>query len=451
MNNKRKLIFPSIIFFVVLIICMDILGVWNPFKKESWEELGKDIAKGATTAYEKTGEGVTTAYEETKKGVTKAAEEVGKGVTKVGGDIAKGTTTAYEEAKEGLGEIGKGIQQGVSIGTQAITRALLGLTKEPKITPWTVKPTLNTKLNEFMWVCTHNAFSSTAHGYGLYRQQDTSMLNQLKAGVRALMLDVYVGKGEVRLTHNQPKFDKVLRPGTFTEGMKLWEELKRLKEGFFDKDHQAVVFLILQDVVPDANVLDRAFEKSGMAARILKPSEWDPVANQGWPTIRWMKQNNKQLILFSDKKSTQYIYPGYKNVVENNVGYFDPEITARERGASKEYADQERYLFLFNYFQDPLRKFPEATKSVENFMNAVNTAIKGIKDTDFNKVNNIQLKSALNYLVTRGPVVFRNRYPNFVAVDFAAKGGVFKVVDEFNKKATGKERIVFRPLVTVEK
>lgn len=426
MNKTRKIIFSSIILLVALLGVVSISGIWNPFKKESWEQLGSDIEKTATKA-----------YKETKKGVTKAGKE-----------IEKGATTAYEESKKGLSVAGKEIEKGVAKGFQGITRLALGLTREPKIKPWRVRPTLDTKLNEFMWVCTHNAFSSTAHGYGLYRQQDTSMLNQLKAGVRALMLDVYVGNKEVRLTHNKPKFDKMLRPGTFTEGMKLWEELKYLKKEFFDKDKNAVVFVILQDVVPDANVLDRAFEKSGMASRILKPSEWDPIVNDGWPTIGWMSRHRKQLIIFSDKKSTEYIYSGYKNVVENNVGYFDPTITAKERGDSRKYADQERYLFLFNFFQDPFRKFPKATESLQAFGAAMDALIKGIKDTDFQKVNSIQLQNALNYLVTSGPAVFRDRYPNFIAVDFVAKGDVFNIADDFNRKAFGRQETVFRPLVT---
>ena len=150
----------------------------------------------------------------------------------------------------------------------------------------TVLPTKNTKLHEFMWVCTHNSFSSSAHKYGVYRQQKISMVSQLKAGVRALMLDTWVANGKVRLTHGRPRYDKLLRPFTFTEGMRLVAELKTMKTKFFNKRRKAVVFFILEDYVIDRALLDRSFEQSGLAGRILKPSEWDPVEKKdGLPLV----------------------------------------------------------------------------------------------------------------------------------------------------------------------
>ncbi len=400
MDKLRKIFLVLITFFLASIIFVNLTGIWNPFKKESWEKLGKDIKKGVTTAVKEVEKGVTTAVKEVEKGVTTAVKEVE--------------------------EIGEGMIAGLK-------------KKEPKIKGWTVRPTASTKLHEFMWVCTHNAFSSSAHKYGAYRQQNTSMVNQMKAGVRALMLDVWTAKDKVRLTHGPPKYDKLLRPLTFTEGMELVKELKTMDREFFTKNRNAVAFFILEDHVENRALLTRAFELAGLSRKILKPSEWDPIAQKGWPTIGWMNKRGKQIVVFSSKPATKYIYKRSKTIVANN---WDSKLDIR-KASQLSASKTERYLYLFNFFKDPAAGFDHA-KDPASILRAAGGFIKGI---DFERVNSRNLRDAIYYAITKGPMVIRDRYPNFLVVDFVEKGNVFGIADEYNKNARGRQSKVFRVIV----
>jgi len=380
MNKIKENFFLSMVFFLVLASCTRILGWWNPFKKESWESLGGDIKKGIVGEVEKL-------------------------------DIVKDQIVKLSE---------------------------------PRIKGWAVLPTANTKLHEFMWVCSHNSFSSRAHNYGIYRQQNTSMVNQLKAGVRGLMLDTWVAKGEVRLTHGSPKYDKLLRPFTFTEGMKFVKELKTMKKEFFDKDRQAVVFFILEDHVTDRGLLDRSFEQSGLAGRILKPSEWNPVTKKGWPTIGWMNGRGKQIIVFSGISQTKYIYSFYQHVVDNDYGKIDNLGAASESSQSRRFDKNKRYLYMFNFFKDPYSDF----KNMSNLVKSLEAVGRRIKGLNYAEINSKKLRNAINYAIIKGPIVIRDRYPNFLAIDFIEQGDVFGVADEFNRKASVKKSRVFRVMTT---
>ena len=365
MNKTREKFFPltTLFFLLMLGFFVNFSGTWNPFEKESWKPLVEDVKK---------------------------AKEVTKKV-----DVALGRVREILEPSEA------------------------------KIRGWTVQPTNNTKLHEFMWVCSHNSFSSSAHGYGIYRQQNMSMVNQLKAGVRALMLDTWVAKGEVRLTHGLPKYDKFLRPGSRTESMRFVNELKTIKKQFFDKNRHAVVFFILEDHVTDRELLNKSFEQSGLARKILQPSEWDPVAKKGWPTIGWMNGRGKQIIVFSDKPETKYIYPEFQHVIENNYGTIDVAEVILERSESKQFDKNKRYLYTFNFFTDFLKT-----------------------NLNYSKINSCKLRNAINYAITEGPIIIRNRYPNFLAVDFVEQGDVFGIADEFNRKARIKKGKVFRVMTS---
>ena len=393
MNKLRKRLLSSTIFFVILVSFVSLSGIWNPFKKESWEELGEDIKKEAIIV---------------EKGIEKEAIIVEKEIEK-----------AVEVVSAGLKK------------------------PEPKIKGWAVRPTASTKLHEFVWVCTHNAFCSSAHKYGPYRQQDVGMVNQLKAGVRALMLDVWTAKGKVRLTHGPPKYDKLLRPLTFTEGMEFVKELKIMNKEFFDKDRKAVVFFILEDHVENRALLTKAFESAGLSGKILKPSEWNPIEKKGWPTIGWMNKRGKQIVVFrSGGPETKYVYKRSRTIVAN---HWDNELDIKEASVV-DVNKYERYLYLFNFFEDPASKL-KLVKDPIGFFRAAGGFIKGINYSD---VNNRKLRNAIYYAITQGPMVTRDRYPNFLAVDFVEKGNALGIADELNIKARGKQSKVFRVITVVK-
>jgi len=393
--NRIRENFFLLITFVLILVSFISFSVWNPFKKESWEA------------------------------VTKLIEEGYKGVEK------------------GVGEVSDSLSYLKHVAY--FLDNLKDFYTEPPIKSWAVRPMASTKLHEFMWVCTHNAFSSSAHGYGIYRQQNTSMVNQLKAGVRALMLDVRVAKGKVLLVHGPSKYDKILRPLSSSK-MKLSDELKIMKKEFFDKDREAVVFIILQEYITDRKLLNRSFEQSGLAERILKPSEWNPVIKEGWPTIGWMNDRGKQIIVFTDNK-TKYIYPMHRNMVENNYDKIDNIGASVERTKSKEFDFRKRYLFLFNFFKDS----GEAPRDISSTVRFLQFTGYRMGNLNYSKINDKKLRDAINYAITKGSSIFRNRYPNFLAVDFVEEGDVFDIADEFNRKARVEKSKMFRVMTTNNK
>ena len=184
-------------------------------------------------------------------------------------------------------------------------------------------------------------------------------------------------------------------------------------------------------------MLTRAFEQAGLAGRILKPSDWNPGEN-GWPTISWMNEKGKQIIVFSSKPATKYIYQRGKYVVSNPFGTLDRKKTA-EIYPSKD----KRYLYLFNFFKDPAEEFSHIKDPASFFK----TAGKFLGGLNFSQINGSMLESAIYYAIRKGPMAINNRYPNFVVVDFIEKGSVFAIVDNFNKQAHGRQSKVFRPII----
>ena len=70
---------------------------------------------------------------------------------------------------------------------------------------------------------------------------------------------------------------------------------------------------------------------------ILKPSDWAAAQQKGeWPTLGWMRRNNKRLVLFTQTydKHTAYTWPVTSYFWENNYGTTDEKILCSEEKES---------------------------------------------------------------------------------------------------------------------
>jgi len=196
-----------------------------------------------------------------------------------------------------------------------------------------MEPLDTVNYTDYRYVGSHNAFTDP-HFFKIARQQDQPVLGQLTYGVRGLMFDTYdwnqgwpfalVGpRGTaVCLSHDAPGFVALVQKGTY-QYQSLKYELRRVVE-FLRVNPKAVVTIILENY---ANTLisTRAIEDVMMIEAkynvLLRPS--DLIANQ-WPTLGWMRANNKRLVIFTQKGSdTQSTFRQFSYMVENKYDTID--------------------------------------------------------------------------------------------------------------------------------
>lgn len=266
--------------------------------------------------------------------------------------------------------------------------------------------------DQYHFAIAHNAFTSSKYGYGIDPQQDLTLSEQLQVGVRGFMLDTYMYEGKVVVQHSKD-YDKLLKLGkapTFLE--------KRLDEiAKFMREHKhVIVTVIFEDYVKnDVKLLDNALSK--YSDLILKPSDWSPFDKNGWPTLGWMREQGKRMILLKDTSdSSEYVFSSeWKYHAENQFSVTDKETCATERSPSKKNALKRSRipLVLFiNYF------------SSFNALDYKTTKL-GYKDS---------LKSVLDYIKSNGlEGQYKGINPNGIAVDFVEWGDALDLVHQWNE------------------
>ena len=180
------------------------------------------------------------------------------------------------------------------------------------------KPDLDMKYDQVTWLTSHNAFayfdwSDAAPDHGLCVNQQTSIAGQLQHGVRALQLDIYLwdnndpsAEPTVYLCHGTRELPipqcAQLR---FTP---LWEELEAVA-AFLAANPYEVVTLMMEDYVDDEQTLLAPFESvvmpgsaRSLAEYLYNPSgqDWNVADQGGWPTLQWMVDHDRRLVVFSD-------------------------------------------------------------------------------------------------------------------------------------------------------
>ncbi|KAL3646300.1 hypothetical protein CASFOL_011480 [Castilleja foliolosa] len=180
--------------------------------------------------------------------------------------------------------------------------------------------------NKYSWLVTHNAFSivdepsmTGAQRITFYNQED-SVTNQLRNGVRGLMLDMYDFENDIWLCHS-------LRGQcyNFTAFEPAINTLREV-EAFLTQNPSEIVTIIIEDYVHSPKGLTKVFADAGLN------KYWYPVAKmpkkgEDWPIINNMVQNNHRLLVFtsdSSKESSEGIAYQWRYMVENESG--DPGV-----------------------------------------------------------------------------------------------------------------------------
>ena len=241
----------------------------------------------------------------------------------------------------------------------------------------------NKRYNEVAYLTTHNAFNSKQDRY-LFPNQKSNISEQLNNGVRALMIDVYDDNGSTVVYHAYK----------FLGSQPLSVYLNDIKD-FLDNNPNEILTIILETYT-SSNAIENEINKVGL----LKYLHTQDV-NSLWPKLQTMIDSNKRLVMLSDKndaneKQSWYHYM-WNFAVENKYGEINCEFN---RG------NPENSLFIFNHFI---------------------TSLTGNKE-NANKVNSF--KYLMNHITNCKDL--KNKFPNFITVDFYEIGESIDVVSKLN-------------------
>ncbi|XVF59392.1 hypothetical protein PTKIN_Ptkin07bG0272200 [Pterospermum kingtungense] len=207
--------------------------------------------------------------------------------------------------------------------------------------------------NKYSWLVTHNSFSivdapsfTGAQRMTFYNQED-SVTNQLRNGVRGLMLDMYDFEGDIWLCHSFQG-----QCFNFTAFQPAINTLREV-EAFLSQNPSEIVTIIIEDYVHTPKGLTKLFTNAGLDKYSFPVSKM-PKKGEDWPIVNEMVQANHRLLVFTSvasKEAEEGIAYQWKYILENGAG--DPGIkpgSCPNRKESRPLNSKGASLFLMNYF-----------------------------------------------------------------------------------------------------
>lgn len=237
------------------------------------------------------------------------------------------------------------------------------------------------------YLMAHNAMSSLEDGW-LAANHRYNLQNQLGAGVRGFMLDIYDEDGEVMLCHASCEFGK--RP--------LLDALIELHD-FMMANPSEVLTIIFESNVSGSKVVD-VFDEAGLEKFVLSQDVSDP-----WPTLRFMSENQRRLVVLTDEGggNSDWYLPVWDFAWETEwsvkeAAAFTCDVT--ERG------NPSNSLFIFNHFLTN----PWANENLASHVNQGSFLVPRAKEC----------------------ATVHGKNVNFVTVDFYSSGETAESVDVLN-------------------
>ncbi len=244
-----------------------------------------------------------------------------------------------------------------------------------------------------VYVTTHNAMSNSAQGW-VAPNQAWTIVDQLDAGVRALMLDLHLWDND----ETEPQSPWLCHGECVLGNWRLSEALAELRDWLLTNPRE-VVTLILENYVPGNDVIV-AFEDAGLGSLLHEHAPGDP-----WPTLGRMIDDGRRLVVLADDLKggdAPWFLHMWTYAWETHWSATTPD----DLTCTPNRGDPDNDLFILNHFLTD----PFATPKLAGQVN----------------FNPFLLDRALTCRADSG------RQPNFVTVDFCDVGDVFDAVATLN-------------------
>lgn len=259
------------------------------------------------------------------------------------------------------------------------------------------KPTniLEKPYDKVCFLMTHNSMNNYEMEF-ILPNQIHSITNQLKNGVRGLMLDTYDGDDGIALTyHAFPALGKQV----------LVEALLEVKT-FLNNHPNEIVTIIFQNGGSNEQ-LEKAIDSIALGELC-----YIHTAGAAWPVLQEMIANNKRLVLFVEQDKllrANYLMYAWQHVFDTEYSFTDISqfSTHVNRGG-----DGYKSLYLVNHWLQ-------------------NEAITNVFIPDSSLAPLANSKSILSKRV-QDCYKANNHFINFVGVDFYEIGDAKAVVDSIN-------------------
>lgn len=276
--------------------------------------------------------------------------------------------------------------------------------------------------NRYSFLCTHNAFVNYQDARWVAPNQSMSITNQLKNGIRALMLDTHYAKPDwkdvfkvipeagVYLLHGVEGGHWIAGSTYALPSRRLYHALYDVW-GFLNDNPYEVVTIFLEDYTTADQLqaeFDFIFKKENeegrdgkkFLQRIYNPdndSRWQVKEKKQWPLLSDLIAWDKRVIIFSSdqsKRGSEYVAYGRDYTKENfwSLGDLGNKWDCPSRWNDGQYIDEDYpKLFVFNHYR--------------NAPTVISAAIDNHYDKIMDRIDNQCSKTA-------------KQLPNFVAVDF---------------------------------
>ena len=258
----------------------------------------------------------------------------------------------------------------------------------------------NKKFNEVAFLTTHNAYNSSQGNFSL-PNQNFNIVTQLNNGVRGLMIDVYDSFGTLLVYH-----------GSQILGSQPFVDYLNQINTFLSNNSNEIVVLILE-CYADANSIENVINQSGLNTYLFTH---DSI--QGWPSLQTMINNNERLVIFSDENDAGPNQQWYHYVWDYAVETHYSVNNQNDFTCDFNRGDSLNDLFIFNHFVTT----PLGTGD-ENASLAANS-----NPFFWNRVLQCQQE--------------KNKFPNFITVDFYDLGNAHDVVNQLNEVVTTIEESI---------
>ncbi|KAK7400782.1 hypothetical protein VNO78_12089 [Psophocarpus tetragonolobus] len=275
----------------------------------------------------------------------------------------------------------------------------------------TISPILRVKdlpFNQYSWLTTHNSFawkeanSSIGSPILAIMNQEDSITDQLRNGVRGLMLDMDDYKGGIWLCQGLCSKYTAFQPAVYA--------LLEIR-AFLITHPTQIITIFIEDHVTSRNGVNKVFNAAGLR-KFWFPVSKMPKNGGDWPTVKEMIRRNHRLIVFTTnttKEAHERIAYVWNYVLENQNGHGGMRRgSCSNRVESFPMNTTTKSLVLMNYYRN------------------VQNAKEVCRD------NSSPLISMMNMCF----IAAGNRWPNYVAVDFYKRsdgGGPPDALDMANK------------------